>query len=184
MQMHHGSNRSELPVNKGFTIIELVFVVLILGIVSAFAMARILRGDSLDSAVVSDQLIAMARLAQQKAIGHSDVQLRVEPDGSSLVISVSDNNGLLESSSVPVAGVSLYADVNQQTACSNPPLAGLISNNNPLLINYDSLGDLESGGVGAPAEIDSGARICLSPDTNLSICISDAGFAYRGACLP
>lgn len=170
--------------NKGFTIIEVVLIVLILGIVSAFAMARILRGDSLDSAVISDQLIAMTRLSQQKAIGRDDVQLRVEPEGTNLVMTVSDSSGVLETSSVPVAGISVYADVNQQAACSNPPLSGLISNGSPMILNFDSLGDLHSGGVATPVAITSGARLCLSPDTSLSVCISKAGFAYRGDCLP
>lgn len=183
-QSQHNRAQSKMNAAKGFTIIEVVVIVLILGIVSAFAMARILRGDTLDSAVVSDQLIAMTRLAQQKAIGRSDVQLRIEPEGGNLVMTLNDISGVLETSTVAVAGVSVYADVNQQSSCSNPPLAGLISDGSPMILNFDRLGDLHSGGVVTPVDVETGVRLCMSPDTSLSVCISKAGFAYRGDCLP
>lgn len=167
----------------GFTIVELVIIILILGIVSAFGIARVLRGDTLDSAVISDQVISMARAAQQKSIGRNDVKLRIEPVGNNLSISISDGSGILETSSVSVEGISLFGDINQQTACTESPSGVLITNSSVMELNYNSLGDLLSGGVGGVNSIETGARICLTPDVIFSICISAAGYAYRGNCL-
>lgn len=172
-----------MPRATGFTVIELVITVLILGIVSAFAMTRIMGGDNLDAAIVSDQLVSMARSAQQKALGRSDVQLRVQPVGNNLDISIADSTGIVESASVASGSISLFGDVNQLSACNVAPSGALITNASPMVLNYNSLGDLLNGGVGGASAVETGARICLEPDTSLSVCISASGYAYRGDCL-
>lgn len=168
---------------EGYTIIELVIVILILGIVTAFAMARILRGDTYSSAVISDQIIAMARSAQQKAIGRNDVSLVLQPAGSDLEIRIEDTTGIIQTATMAISPTQLHGDVNVLTSCSALPVNGLISNSTPMVLNFARLGDLLSGGVNGSTIISTGARICVLPDIALSVCISAAGFAYRGDCV-
>lgn len=171
------------PRLTGYTVIELVIVILIVGIVSAFAMARILRGDSYNSAVISDQIISMARSAQQKAIGRNDVTLVLQPVGNDLAIRVQDSSGVVQTATMAMSSTQLYADVNVLLSCSTLPVGGLVSNSTPMVLNFSSLGDIVTGGIGGALTINTGARICVTPDVALSVCISAAGFAYRGDCL-
>ena len=61
-----------------------------------------------------------------------------------------------------------------------------ISNANPMVIQFDELGDLYRGGVtsalGYPITASTGMRLCLNNDPSVSICLSPAGFPFKGDC--
>ena len=59
----------------GLTLVEVVLVILLLSIIGAVALSRILSGNTLNAVIVRDQVISIARTAQQSALGRSDVSL-------------------------------------------------------------------------------------------------------------
>ena len=175
--------------NSGFTIIELVIAIMVIGIIGAVAASRLLGADAFDLIAAREQIVSILRMAQQRAIGHQDVVVTLQPSGDDLVISLEDSAGNLISpvtTALP-AGL-LSADVDVLASCSTPPDSdNVATDDKPLHVEFDALGDLMIGGVvdGTPAypvDVTTGMRICLNNDPVMSICISAAGFAYTGNC--
>lgn len=178
--------------NQGFTVIEIVIVILIIGIVSVFVFSRQLDGDVYNAAVVRDQVISLARSSQQQALGRSDVAMIIRPTGNNLVITTVedfvDTNTftLMQTSSIDMRSVVMAGDVNITDSCSATLSTNTLSNASPMVIQYDELGDLYRGGVtsvvGYPIAVTNGMRLCINDDPVVSICFSPAGFPFQGNC--
>ena len=72
---------------SGFTLVELVSVILLLGILAAMVASRITDPASFDGVVAKDSVLALSRSAQQSALGRANVQLTLTPSGSNIVVS-------------------------------------------------------------------------------------------------
>lgn len=69
----------------GFTTVELVAVVIILGILGAFTLPHFVRRDAFDARGVHDSLVSALRYAQKKAIASNcPVQVQIQAGGYSL----------------------------------------------------------------------------------------------------
>lgn len=168
---------------------ELVIAILIVGIVAAITTSRLIGRNAFDIIVAREEIVSVLRMAQQRAIGHQDVVVTLQPNGDDLVISLEDSVGALinpVTTTLP-AGL-LSADVDVLTSCSTPSDANnVLTDSKPLIVEFDALGDLLIGGVVTgtpphPVDVTTGMRICLNNDPAMSICISAAGFAYTGEC--
>jgi MSHA pilin protein MshC len=177
---------------QGFSVVELVIAILIIGIISYVAMSRLLEGDVYNAAVVRDQLISLARSAQQQALGRSDVAMIIRPNGNDLEVrTVEDFVDIntytqMQFSSIDMRSVVMAGDVNVTGSCGTVLSTNTISNANPMVIQFDELGDLYRGGVtsalGYPITASTGMRLCLNNDPSVSICLSPAGFPFKGDC--
>lgn len=177
---------------QGFSVVELVIAILIIGIISAVALSRLLEGGVYNAAVVRDQIVSLARSGHQRALGRSDVALIVRPNGGSLEVITAegfvDANTFttLQSSSIDARSVTVSGDVNITASCGATPGTDPLGNAAPMVIRYDELGDLWRGGVsgtvGYPVTVTTAMRLCVNNDPIVSICFSPAGFAYAGDC--
>jgi len=185
-----GANK--LAYSKGFTVIELVIAILIMGILAAVAFSRMLDGDVYNAAIVRDQIISLSRSAGQKAFGRTDVAMIIKPNGNELEIrTVEDYVDVntyteLQFSSFDMRSVAIAADVDELDACDTTVSTNLLSNANPLVIEYDALGNLRRGGVtnvpGFPVDVTTNVRLCINNDPIVSVCISRTGFPVQGSC--
>jgi MSHA pilin protein MshC len=174
---------------NGFTIVEIVIVLVIVSILAATVFSRFLDTSTFNSLIVRDQIISMARVAQQASLGRADVSLTITPAGSdSVTLDVSDVSGSIQSVVLELEGVSLSGDINklagnQTPSCESDNGDNAIAAATPMTINFDELGDLALSGVtGATGAITSALRICLNNVNTYSVCVSPAGFAYSGSC--
>lgn len=180
---------SGLPVadlQAGFTLVELVVTIFLLGILSAFIMPRFLSSESYNAINTRDHLLSAARAAQQRAMGRDDVSLRLELSGQQWQMIVSDGSGELQRSRARGRGVQVSSDVNISNSCQSVPGTEVVSTAAPLEIEYGRLGQLQRSRVGSGAWQDNPAvlRICVNNSEVFSLCISGAGFAYTGDCAP
>src|SRR5690606_12779679 len=92
---------------EGFTLVEMVVIILLLGIVGAVVFSRVLTPSAFNVRAATDALASTAQAAQQLALGRSDVTLTIESSGGNWLISTNAGGTAVRSASVPAAGVVL-----------------------------------------------------------------------------
>jgi prepilin-type N-terminal cleavage/methylation domain-containing protein len=177
---------------SGFSMIELVIAIFIIGVISAVAMSRMLEGDIYNASVVRDQIITLARSTQQQALGRTDVALILRTSGDTLQLQtveafVDENTYTeLQAATIDIRSVELAGDVNVTDSCGVTSGTDAIGNTEPMVIQFNELGDLFRGGVtsnaGYPITATDAMRICVNDDPLNSVCLSTAGFAFAGDC--
>ena len=176
----------------GYSMVELVIAIFIIGIISAVAMSRMLEGDIFNASVVRDQIMSLARSTQQHALGRPDVALILRTNGDELELQtveefVDENTFTeLQAATIDIRSVELAGDVNVTDSCGTTPGTDAIGNTEPMVIQFNELGDLFRGGVvgsvGYPITASTAMRICVNDDPLNSVCLSPAGFAFAGDC--
>lgn len=170
----------------GFTIIEVIVALVIVSIVGAVFMARLGGANSFNGIVVRDQIVSLARMAQQSAFGRAGVELTVEPNvaGSEAIITATSDNGQLQRVVVPTTELLLSGDRDEMDSCGTTPGGETINNANPFAIKFGRLGDvIASSGVASDSgDVEQTLRVCINNNPDLSVCISASGYAYAGDC--
>lgn len=168
---------SVLHKQNGFTLVELVMVILVVTILSAFAISRSSDTQSYRNNILSNQLISAGRLAQQTALsraaydtslpGSSRVSLQISQSASDWRFRIAGGNGQTLDTLLERGSESIFAGTNFSAACTTLTPA-------PITINYDGDGNRTPS---------ANLRICINSDTVTELCISPAGYIYSGACL-
>ena len=153
--------------NRGFTLVELVAVISLLGVVLAIISSRFALVDPFDQRIGEDGVLSLLRKTQQSAFGVGNVSVTIETSGSNVVFSQIVSGAARTARSFPTNEVAITAgSVGSGTSCS--------SISSTITLNFDSAGEIETVD-------DDGFPICLNGES--SLCISPAGFAHEGACL-
>jgi MSHA pilin protein MshC len=158
---------------QGFTLIELITVIILLGILSAFAMSRFPSSQSYSTTIINNQLIASLRLAQQTALSRSSVdsinrtQLKITGDGENWRLVVSSGS-LTYDAQVGREDEKIYFGSDLGANCSGLTPA------TPLTVTFDGNGNR------VPSE---NLRVCIDASTDIELCISASGYAYEGSCI-
>ena len=157
---------------QGFTLIELVTVIILLGILSAFAISRFPERQSYSTAIIKNQLLASARLAQQTSLSRASSAANVTLTVSEIVgqwnLNVAGGSGINFSAEVERGSEQVRFGSNLVAACSALTAA-------PLTITFDGDGNQ------IPFQ---NLRVCIDSATDFELCISPSGYAYEGSCIP
>ncbi|MDI9246676.1 type II secretion system protein [Marinobacter sp. CHS3-4] len=151
--------RTSAPTSAGFTLIELVMVIILIGALSVLGIGLFARSSAFSPLLATQQLASATSLAQQAALaGNPAATLRIEQGASDFVFTVGAGSGNPRVITLP----------RESTTLS---VAGGL----PLNLTFNELG--------APA---SGANLSLtfSGDASFQTCLSSLGAVYRGACQP
>jgi MSHA pilin protein MshC len=170
---------------RAYTMIEMVIVIVLLGILGIIAASRLLSGNAFNPIIIRDQIVSLARAAQQNSLGRSGVNMTLTPNagGDELTIVTSDSGGTIQTTVLSLASALLSGDINDTDSCATTPGAGSISNAAPMTIAFGELGDLgDSGVTGSTGAISSALRVCINDTAAMSVCVSPSGFAYAGDC--
>ena len=155
---------------SGFTLVELVMVILVVSILSAFAISRSSDTQGYSTTIIKNQFIASARLAQQTALSRAssgNVSLTVTPTANDWDLRVSGGGGASTNIELERGSESIRFGTNFTAACST-------LSTGVLTIQFDGDGNR------IPAE---NFRVCIDSTTDFELCISPAGYAYEGTCL-
>lgn len=114
--------------HSGFTVVELVTVILILGIISAIAIPRLMSGNTFASATYRQTVVAALRHAQKSAVAHrrlvcasftpTTVVLTIAPvnpaNTCSATLTSPDGNDYASNDSSVTAGGALLTNLSAQ----------------------------------------------------------------------
>lgn len=186
-------------VQRGFTVIELVSVIVLLGIVGTFVLSRFTSPSAFNQGAITDALIAGIRQAQQAALGRSGVTFGIVASADEYRLEVKAGADLLSALSVPSSSVVLQtgtaeALTNPTDSCASGTrfddgIGGFV-------IAFDNQGNIDTFDYdanplpgpqqnGDPLAFDfNGVRICVNDLVAASVCVSPAGYAYEGDCDP
>jgi MSHA pilin protein MshC len=82
------------PNNRGFTIVELVVVIIILGIISAVAAPRFFDLQDYKEIAFKDELVSALRFAQKRAVASGEVvEVAIQSSGYSIFYAVKHPGG-------------------------------------------------------------------------------------------
>ncbi|MDX1695076.1 MAG: prepilin-type N-terminal cleavage/methylation domain-containing protein [Ketobacteraceae bacterium] len=165
---------------NGFTLIELISVIIILGILTVSTVGVFSDKDEYGAPVVKNQLLSSLRLSQQLALSRQDlttstpVTLSVSQSGDNWVFTLwdSDPSG---AGATPFKTTTIERNESTLAASTSDftSTCASLATTNAFNVTFDGNGDLLSG---------NRMRICVSGMNQ--ICVTGLGFAYEGAvCL-
>ena len=166
---------------KGFSIVELVTVILLLGVITAVVAPRWFDTTAFDASILSTEVLSVARLAQRTAVARPgvDVSLSVVQVGDQWRLEVLADDAGVET---VLHGVSV--DVPSSIAVTAGIGPTNLSAVDSLTLTYDALGNASSVFLaGVPGTVDSGVSLDLAGGVDHRLCISPLGFAHAGSCI-
>ena len=173
-------------IDSGFSIVELIVVIVIVGIIGISVFARFVNRSAINVAAAQDSIITVSHAAQQASLGRSNVSFEIDESGGSWIFSAIANGTTLRSVSISSDNVILEtgSTVTSANTCSNSfdiPVA------NDFAIGYDRNGDIvyftNNSSTEQAGALFNGVRICVNDNVSQSVCVSPAGYAFEGNCL-
>ena len=163
---------------QGFTIVELVVVIILLSILSAVAISRSVSTTAFTPATVAHQMYQEIKLAQAMAMSRQDTQIsfQLDLDGDDWrLINSSAIDGILRTTFVPAE--------NTDIRLSSGATVETLQDGGSLLVAFDSLGNVNSLTVeGASVAATTGLLVEVLGDNNRSLCLYNSGYLANGSC--
>lgn len=157
--------RIGLAEEGGFTLIELVMSIILIGVLSALGIGLFARTSAFSPLLATQQLASATQLAQQAALaGNSANTVAISRDTRNFRFSAAGS-----SFSIRHEGANMsYRPVSQTAAF---PVT-----NADTQITFDRMGRLAAPVSGEDIEFK------ISGDSNFTLCLSSLGAVYQGAC--
>ena len=166
---------------RGFTLIELIVVIILLGIISVTAASRMTGRSSFDAFVTRDQAIAITRQIQITAMQATDTQRTNFP--LRIIAGAGDTSSCMGQITATACPGRTVAETSSRILLGEISRVRFTSpGTSPNILYFDLLGRPVNS-EGTPI-CDTGCQINLqSRDSNtLSMCINREGFIDEGAC--
>jgi MSHA pilin protein MshC len=161
---------------RGFTLVELVAVLIIASIIGSVVVPRFSNTASFDETLAHDQLISLARSAQQLSLARANVDLFFQDTGSELSVATRVGGTVQTSRIFPKNEVTITAD----TSAAGGTQGTCTAIGTPISVSFDASGEL--AGAYPSGTYSQGFPICLN-GSSVSLCISPSGFAHSGSCV-
>lgn len=152
-------------VNKGFTMIELIMVIVVLGVLSVSASSLFSSKSTYVTFIAKDQLISMALLAQQAALAQQNTTIV-------LCISQTSDEWTFEVRATNCTTGDIYVQSTAERANANL-FQDALAFSSPQSFTYNTSASLASG---------ANVLFRFDGDSDEELCLASTGYAYSGFC--
>jgi MSHA pilin protein MshC len=164
---------------KGFTLIELIVVMILISILSALGIGLLSGTDQYSARLASDRWLAGLRLAQRLALQkqNSANLVAITVSDSAALWTMSIDQGAINLSDFEIEKERLQVRTSTTefaAACATLPLLIL-----PFTLNFDGYGNSVSA---ARVQSATNRRLCFVGAQTMELCISPSGYTYEGLC--
>lgn len=164
---------------KGFTIIELIIVIILISIISAIGIGLLSSTDQYTARLASDRWLAGFRLAQRLALQKQNslelLELSVAETSDSWVFRIRQGSQNLSEFDLEKEPLEIrFSDSDFSASCSTLPILTF-----PFTSNFDGYGNSVST---TRTQVTQNKRLCFIAGGIEEICISPSGYAYEGTC--
>jgi MSHA pilin protein MshC len=163
---------------KGFTLIELIVVMILISILSALGIGLLSGPDQYAARLASDRWLAGLRLAQRLALQkqNSANLVAITVSDSADVWTMSIDQGAVNLSEFEIEKERLLAHTST-TEFADP--CSTLSSLASLTLNFDGYGNSVSA---ARVQSATNRRLCFVGAQTMELCISPSGYTYEGLC--
>ncbi len=160
----------------GFTIVELVVVILLLGILSVTALSRFVEPSAFAPRTITGTLLAQAHFAALSAqTSADDVDLVILPSAGDWSMDVSIVGVSQRSTEVVVA--------NTRIEVTNGALVADVDTANALAVTFSGDGEITGAALGATTLNPAlGVQIRVIGETTRTVCLHPTGYAGQEGC--
>ena len=160
----------------GFTIVELVVVILLLGILSVTALSRFVEPSAFAPRTITGALLAQAHFAALSAqTSADDVDLVILPSAGDWSMDVSIVGVSQRSTEVVVA--------NTRIEVTNGALVADVDTANALAVTFSGDGEITGAALGATTLNPAlGVQIRVIGETTRTVCLHPTGYAGQEGC--
>ncbi|WP_286815806.1 pilus assembly FimT family protein [Marinobacter sp. UBA3607] len=157
--------RATFPISSGFTLVELVTVIVLVGVLSALGIGLFARGSAFSPLLATQQLASATLLAQQAALaGNPSTSVTIRQTSNAFEFEAADSLF-----SIRREGASVAYQVAGQSGLTAIPGGGFT-------INFDPMGRL------AGPFREKSLQFQISGDSDFTLCLSSLGAVYQGPC--
>ena len=166
----------------GFTTIELIVVILLLGILSVTVLPKFMSNDGIDEIVFRDRLISLLRLQQTRAMQQTTQSCH-------RVLVVAERFGIPFSGGLPTCSSNtLPTDFVSLSGAYTTEHYGLsvaeVANSNVIFSTHDIyFNPLGCAGASVNSQCGQGSiTIQISGESTQQVCIESQGYIHAGSC--
>lgn len=167
--------------SRGFTLIELIIVIILISILSGLGIGLFSSSDQYAARLAMEQWLSAFRFSQRLALLKQDavnvLNLNMSQASGSWGANINLATTALDSFDLDRENINVHMSTTDfSSSCSALPLLSF-----PAAYYFNGYGDAVTS---SSVQLTSNTRFCFVGQESAELCLSPSGYAYAGSCQP